>query len=270
MLQDRSGHGGISGREAARESEDAVLRASPSAARRTLSALMRRLCARPLARSRRLAPALVALALAAMQSAALSQPAGDAGTRIRPAYSQVEVKAAFLYRFGSYVRWPERGDGDDSITIAVLNDPAIATELERFVEDRTIEGRRVEVRRLRSIFGLSPDDRMLFIGPDETGRLAQIIEAVGDKPILVVTDAPDGLADGAMNNFQVIERRVRFEISLTRARAAGLDLSSRLLAAAIKVETSRCAELCRGSSAKPTRLAEDSDRAAFPKRTAGG
>lgn len=269
MLQDRFGHGGIGGSEESRDSENGAARASLPVARRTLSAMTRRLRAVSLAGSRRLAPALLALALATTQSATLCQPVRDAA-RTQPAYSQVEVKAAFLYRFGSYVRWPARSDGDDSITIAVLNDPDIAAELERFVADRTIDGRRVEVRRLRSIYGLSPDDRMLFIGPDENGRLAQIIEAVGEKPILIVTDAPDGLADGAMINFQVIERRVRFEISLTRARAAGLDLSSRLLAAAIKVETSRCAELCRGASGKPTRLAEDAGPSTLPRRTAGG
>jgi hypothetical protein len=201
-------------------------------------------------------PALFALGVAAAYAPVLlGQPARAERTAT---YSQTEVKAAFLYRFGSYVRWPVLSSGDDSITIAVLNDPEIAAELERFVANRTIDGRAVRVRRLRSVFGLDDGDRMLFIGPDENARLAQVIEAVGEKPVLVVTDAPDGLADGSMINFQVVERRVRFEISLTRARAAGLDLSSQLLAAAIKVETSRCAELCRGPGEEPTRLAADS------------
>jgi hypothetical protein len=216
-----------------------------------------------LAPARRLLPRLfaftMAFAFAAIHpQAVLGQPARAAG--VAPAYSQVEVKAAFLYRFGSYVRWPSLDKRNDPITIAVLNAPDIAAELERFVESRTIDGRPVRVRRLRSIYALRGDDRMLFIGRDENSRLAQLIEAIGEKPLLVVTDAPDGLADGAMINFQLVERRVRFEISLTRARAAGLDLSSRLLAAAIKVETSRCAELCRGRRGESPRLAAGSDR----------
>jgi hypothetical protein len=210
----------------------------------------------------RLAPALFAFGIAAAAAqVTLGQP--PRATRSAPSYSQVEVKAAFLYRFGSYVRWPTLSGGDDTITIAVLNDPDVASELERFVADRTIDGRTVRVHRLRSIYGLDDGDRMLFIGPDENSRLAQTIEAIGTKPVLVVTDAPDGLANGAMINFQLVERRVRFEISLTRARAAGLDLSSRLLAAAIKVETSRCAEQCRGAGNEPRRLAADTDHRRF-------
>jgi len=55
--------------------------------------------------------------------------------------------------------------------------------------------------------------------------------------MLVVTDAPGALKDGAMINFQVVDERVRFEISLTAAERAGLELSSRLLSAAMFVDT---------------------------------
>jgi uncharacterized protein DUF4154 len=46
-------------------------------------------------------------------------------------------------------------------------------------------------------------------------------------------------------NFQLVDQRVRFEISLRNAKAAGLVLSSRLLSAAIRVETSSCWIDCR-------------------------
>jgi hypothetical protein len=63
--------------------------------------------------------------------------------------------------------------------------------------------------------------------------------------VLVVADAQDGLRHGAMVNFQLVDQRVRFEISLRNAKAAGLVLSSRLLSAAIRVETSSCWGDCR-------------------------
>jgi small-conductance mechanosensitive channel len=55
--------------------------------------------------------------------------------------------------------------------------------------------------------------------------------------MLVVTEAPGALKDGSMINFQVIDDRVRFEISLLAAQRAGLELSSRLLSAAMSVDT---------------------------------
>jgi hypothetical protein len=200
----------------------------------------------------------VLFAAAAMTEASAQSRAQQA------AFSDDEVKAAFLYNFGSYVEWPSIGESDDALTIAVLGAPAVADELERFVTGRTIQGRLVRVRRIRSVND-SDGDEVLFIGSDENWRLAQLIDAVAGTPTLIVTDAPDGLADGGMINFQLIERRVRFEISLPRAQEAGLMLSSRLLAAALRVETTRrwmdC-ESCPGARPPPFYAAVEKARAA--------
>src|SRR5262249_21104867 len=44
----------------------------------------------------------------------------------RAAYSADDVKAAFLYRFATYVEWPVVKAAGDPITIAVLGAPSIA------------------------------------------------------------------------------------------------------------------------------------------------
>jgi len=153
-------------------------------------------------------------------------------------YAEDEVKAAFLYHFGTYVEWPSGAPADDAITIAVLGAEGVARQLQGFLPGRRIQGRAVQVRRLGSIAELG-DDEVLFIGPENNAQLPALIEAVASRPVLVVTDAADGLARGAMVNFQLIDERVRFEISLPNAEEAGLMLSSRLLSAALRVETAR-------------------------------
>ncbi len=212
-------------------------------------------------RSERLRFAALALILALGLGSALPELGTEAqGARAAPeavekSYPPAQVKAAFLYHFGSYVTWPELKSTADPIRIAILDAPDVARELERFVVGRTIAGRRVRVVRLRSIRGLD-DEELLFIGSEDNPRLDELMQAVGSRPTLVVTDAPDGLAQGAMINFQVIDRRVRFEISLKRAREAGLALSSRLLSAALRVETTRCTGPCRRGAADTTQLAD--------------
>ncbi|HET8699150.1 MAG TPA: YfiR family protein [Gammaproteobacteria bacterium] len=153
-------------------------------------------------------------------------------------YSEAEVKAAFLYHFGTYVQWPPSTRDSGPITIAVLGADAVVDELRAFLPGRKIQGRAVEVRPLGRIEDLG-DDEVLFIGGDRNGNLRVLIEAVGKRPVLLVTDAPDGLDRGAMVNFQIVDGRVRFETSVPRAEEAGLMLSSRLLSAALRVETSR-------------------------------
>jgi hypothetical protein len=159
-------------------------------------------------------------------------------------YSAAQVKAAFLFHFGAYVTWPNPPAPNDPITIAVLDAPEVADELERIVVGRTIQGRPVRIERLRALRALG-DAELLFIGAEDNARLKDLFQEIGRRPTLTVTDAPDGLAAGAMINFQIVDNHERFEISLARARDAGLRLSSRLLAAALRVETTRCATFCR-------------------------
>jgi hypothetical protein len=156
-----------------------------------------------------------------------------------PVYDATEVKAAFLYNFGTYVQWPTAAAPTDPITIAVLGDTAVAAQLARFLPGRRIAGRPVEARTIERIEELV-DDELLFIGSAHNARLAELTAAVAARPVLVVTDSPDGLEQGAMVNFQQVDERLRFEISLPRAEEAGLVLSSRLLSAALRVETSHC------------------------------
>lgn len=163
-----------------------------------------------------------------------------------PDYSEDEVKAAFLFHFASYADWPAdsaAADPQAAITFAVLHAPIIARELERFSEGRTIKGRTVRVRRIRSISQLDGDE-VLFIGASQNRRLDQLLRQI-EGPTLVVTDAEAGLPEGGMINFQLVGRRVRFEIALPAAQKAGITLSSRLLSAALRVEMSRCHLECR-------------------------
>jgi hypothetical protein len=156
-----------------------------------------------------------------------------------PVYLVDEVKAAFLYHFGTYVQWPTEGPTAQVITIAVLGAPNVVAQLELFLPGRRIQDTPVEVKTLAEIGDLN-DEEILFIGADRNARLADLIEAVGRRRVLIVTDARDGLAQGAVINFQLVNQRLRFEVSLSAAENAGLMLSSRLLSAALRVETADC------------------------------
>lgn len=151
-----------------------------------------------------------------------------------------EVKAAFLFYFASYVEWPTSENG--TLSFALLNAPDVERELERFASGRSMHGKPISVRHLNTLDDFR-NDHVLFIGANENSRLPQLIAAV-DGATLIVSDAPDGLAAGAMINFLLVDRRLRFEISLPAAEAVGLGLSSRLLSAALRVETSRCGTEC--------------------------
>ncbi|HEY0819966.1 MAG TPA: YfiR family protein, partial [Rhizobacter sp.] len=75
---------------------------------------------------------------------------------------------------------------------------------------------------------------VLMLGRD-VKRPAEWIAAAKAHPVLVVTDLAQGLERGAALCFVETDGRLRFEASVPAAEAAGLRLSSRLLALADKV-----------------------------------
>lgn len=150
---------------------------------------------------------------------------------------EIQIKAAFLYKFTGYVEWPKSSfkDTNSPITIGVVAADEIADELRHMVSGRTMQSRPLTVIEISKESDLS-GVHVLFIGRDANARLARLIEAVRQRPILTVTDIPDGLDRGGMINFVIAKRRVQFEIAVDAAEKAGLVLSSRLLSVALRVK----------------------------------
>ena len=164
--------------------------------------------------------------------AAATGLAQDATLRV----SEHSVKAAFLYKFASYVQWPDaEAKTDAPITIGVIGGADFARELAEITANRTISSRRISVRRVTtgdSLDGLE----ILFIANEEHDHLSQVLSAARDKPILTVTESEGGLASGSIINFTLDHDRVRFEISLYAAEKSQLRLNARLLSVAQGVQ----------------------------------
>jgi hypothetical protein len=147
------------------------------------------------------------------------------------------VKAAFLFKFGGYVEWPERvfPRNDSPLVIGVAGADVLAEELSRIASGRTMNGRPVTVRRIRSgepVTGV----HVLFISRSEAGRLGELLPTTQGQPVLTVTETEKGLAQGSVINFVVADNRVRFEVSLAAANRNGLRIGAPLLAVAQRVQ----------------------------------
>lgn len=154
----------------------------------------------------------------------------------QPEAVERQVKAAYLYKFGSYVEWPERTFDSplSPLTIGVVAADALADELAQVVAGRTINGHPVNVRKLRreeSVKGLN----VLFIGRLNNARLADTLAAAKGQPILVITESEAALTLGSIINFVIVDGKVRFEVAPKTAGLLNLSISARLLAAAYKV-----------------------------------
>jgi hypothetical protein len=144
------------------------------------------------------------------------------------------VKAAFLYRFTGYVEWPAPLGPDETFTVAVLGSEGVAEALVPMLALHRVQDRPARVQAISSIDDLG-DARVLYVGPAFVGSLSAVMQKLRGLPVLVVSDRDGALEDGSMINFLLIEHRVRFEISLGAATAAGLKVGPGLLAVAVNV-----------------------------------
>jgi hypothetical protein len=146
--------------------------------------------------------------------------------------AQQKIEAAYLFKFGGYVTWPDRAfSGPNSpIVIGVAGSDAVADDLEALADGRNIGGRPISVRRLRAGDALD-GVHILFVAPGAIHADTLIAAAHGNYT-LAVTEGADGLSRGTDMTFVVVDNRVRFDVDLNTVQQSGLKLSSALLSVA--------------------------------------
>jgi YfiR/HmsC-like len=150
--------------------------------------------------------------------------------------SEYQVKAAFLYNFAKFVKWPEAAfpAGDTPVIIGILGDDPFGPNLEMAVRNKTVNGHPVVIRRV------SPAElkqcQIVFIARTPKRNLAEVSAALNGVAVLTVSELDRFTDSGGMIRFVVESNKVRFEINDAAARAAGLTISSKLLNLAKKRE----------------------------------
>jgi hypothetical protein len=166
-------------------------------------------------------------------AALVSQDGAQAQGRVEA--SEASVKAAFLYKFASYIEWPPAAfaSADAPFVFAVAGSDEVASELERIAAGKSVQGHPAAVRRVRE--GEGPAGaHVLFVGRGQ-GNLRALVRAAQQPGTLVVTEGERGLELGGAINFVIVDDRVGFEISVDAAERNGLKISSRMLNVARRV-----------------------------------
>jgi hypothetical protein len=159
----------------------------------------------------------------------------SAATLLSQSGDELRLKAAFVYRFPQFVTWPSASThGRNSLEICVAAGPATAAALRDLTSGESLNGRPFVVRENPSVQSLQ-SCHVLVVGAPASSA---VLSRVAALPILTVGDSDTFLDDGGIIQLKVVDRRVRFEISMPAAARAGVTLSSQLLrlAAAVRGE----------------------------------
>lgn len=148
------------------------------------------------------------------------------------AEEEAQLKAAFIYNFTKYVTWPlsiEQASG--TLRVCVVGKKAYSDEIAQ------LNGREVRTFELE-VVPLSLTDSMtachvLYLSGLKPDKVLGMISTL---PILTISDEPGFASLGGIIGLITEGRRIRFDINLGRARDAQLQISSRLLQLARRVE----------------------------------
>ena len=145
------------------------------------------------------------------------------------AYSEYQIKAAYLYNFAKFVEWPAEVLADPSLplSICIFGKDPFGDALDT-IRDKIVKGRKLVIRQYSGIEDLK-ECHIIFISPSEKKNLAGILEKIKDMHMLTVSDM-EGFADrGGMITLNKAENKIRLEINLDAAQQSGLKVSSKLL-----------------------------------------
>lgn len=151
--------------------------------------------------------------------------------------SEFQIKAAYIYNFGKFVKWPAVAPANQSgaFTICVLDGDPFGVTLGSTLAGETVGGKPVVVRRIGKAQDASVC-HILFISSAQGKDLKGILSALDEDAVLTVSDMADFSKRGGMIQFVLEGDRIRFEINLEGAEKSHLVFPSELLKVAMAVK----------------------------------
>ncbi len=137
-----------------------------------------------------------------------------------------QVKAAFIYNFLKFIKWPaDLHDG--SLTLCILGNDPFGNNIE-IIKGKLIGDKEILVKYINSIQDVKEGD-ILFIASSEKRNIKALIDKINSLCILTIGDTKKYSKKGVIINFYFERKKVRFEINIDTAKRAGLKISSKLL-----------------------------------------
>jgi hypothetical protein len=141
------------------------------------------------------------------------------------------VKAAFIYKFATYIRWPLSAGAAPArpFVIGVLGQDPFGSALDEVVRDQTVQGRAIRIRALSRVQDALECD-VVFISASERSNVKETLALLRGAPVLTVSDLDRFAEQGGMIGLVTTEENhIRFDINKAALERTGLRVSSQLL-----------------------------------------
>ena len=141
-----------------------------------------------------------------------------------------KYKSVFTLSFIRYIGWPEEAKQGDFV-IGVLKDREVANWLKSLSKGKKFGYQNVVIKEFKSPSEIS-DCQVLYVSDmvNMSKYASTIIDKVGGKNTLIITEKNGATKYGGMINFVIKDDKLKFEIKKDNASKFGLPISSKLSA----------------------------------------
>jgi YfiR/HmsC-like len=147
-------------------------------------------------------------------------------------FPEYRLKVAFLYNFAVFTEWP--AEVGTTLQFCLQGTDPFGRDLDA-LQGKPVGARSLQVQRKTGNESLK-GCHIVFIAATALERLPRVLDEVRGLPVLLVADSPGAAGHGVMLNLSVAQNnKITFEANLPAARAARLQLSSKLLRLATEV-----------------------------------
>ncbi len=170
--------------------------------------------------SGRLAGTLLSVALSLMLASA----------SLAGRYEENTLKAAMVLNIARFTEWPmdDGIEASGALRLCVFDTEGGMLGAFRELLPKQIHGRELVVSSVRRSTDLDACE-LLFVRDPDRSSVSRLLAAVERRAVLSIGDMPGFAEAGGVINLVRAGRKLRFEVNLGEARAAGLKISSRLL-----------------------------------------
>jgi hypothetical protein len=145
------------------------------------------------------------------------------------------LKAAFIYNFAKFTEWPGDVPTVGPFVMCVLGDSVVGDALERAVLGRVLAGHPIVMSR---VVASEPKRacHVLYVSGVSVAQAGLVVADLRDVPVLTISDVEGFTAVGGIAQFFFEHGQLRFKIHLESAKRARLQISSRLLIMARRID----------------------------------
>lgn len=144
-----------------------------------------------------------------------------------------KAQSVFLFNFARYAEWPAATPDNEVIRFGVLGKTGVFEELDEVLKQKTINGKKCTIEKITNP-AAATFYHIIFVADGESGKLADLLKALGDKPTLVVTERDNLVRKGAAISFLISDdNKLKFQLNNEVIERIKIQLASSLRSLAL-------------------------------------